>query len=138
MALIYLSDLAVQLLEEIREFSGDSPFLFPSSRTDRSIDPAAVTRALRRILGKDNEDRIEIEFFTVHDLRRTGATGAAKIGIPRFNIQRVLNHEEGDTADRYIKYGYFPEKKDALDRWGRKLEAIITGKAGKVIEMKQR
>jgi len=134
--MVYLSDLAVQLLEEIREFSGDSPFLFPSSRTARSIDPAAVTRALRRILDKDNENRIEIEFFTVHDLRRTGATGAAEIGVPRFNIQRVLNHEEGDTADRYIRYKYFPEKKDALERWGRKLEAIFTGQKAKVIELK--
>ena len=88
-------------------------------------------------MAEDNEDRIDVEYFTVHDLRRTGATGAAEIGVPRFNIQRVLNHEEGDTADRYIKYGYFPEKKDALVRWGRKLEAIITGKKAKVIALKK-
>lgn len=135
--MVPLSDLALELLEGIKELSGDSPFLFPSSRTGRSIDPAAVTRALRRVMDEEFEDRIEVEYFTLHDLRRTAATGMAEIGVSRFNIQRVLNHEEGDTADRYIKYQYFPEKKDALDRWGRKLEAIISGKPAKVIELKR-
>jgi len=88
-------------------------------------------------MDEEYEDRINLEYFILHDLRRTAATGMAEIGIPRFNIQRVLNHEEGDTADRYIKYQYFPEKKDALERWGRKLEAIISGEKAKVIELKR-
>ena len=135
--MVPLSDLAVGLLEKIKELSGNSPFLFPSSRTGRSIDPPAVTRALRWVLDEKYKDRIKVEYFTVHDLRRTAATGMAEIGISRFNIQRVLNHEEGDTADRYIKYQYFPEKKDALHRWGRKLEAIISGETAKVIELRK-
>jgi len=37
----------------------------------------------------------------------------------------------------YDKYDYLAEKKDALDRWGRKLESIITGRKAKVIELKK-
>jgi len=61
----------------------------------------------------------------------------ARIGVQRFNISRVLNHSEEGMTQIYDKYDYLPEKKDALDRWGRKLEQIITGKKAKVIELKK-
>lgn len=32
--------------------------------------------------------------FTGHDLRRTTATQMASMGIPRFTIQKILNHVE--------------------------------------------
>jgi len=134
---IPLSDLALKLLLEIKQLSGESPYLFPSNRTGRNIDPAAVTRSLRKALDQKNVNRINLDYFSLHDLRRSAATGMTEIGVPRFNVQRVLNHEEGDTADRYIRYEYFPEKKDALERWGRKLRSIIDGEpAGKIIEFK--
>ncbi len=123
-----LSDLALYLLEEIKELSGDSPYLFPSQRTERHIEPAAVTRALRKVIDEDKKDRIGVEHFTVHDLRRTATTGMASIGIPRLNISRVLNHDDESMTGIYDKYSYLAEKKDALEKWGRKLESIIKGK----------
>ncbi|MCB0386220.1 MAG: tyrosine-type recombinase/integrase, partial [Bdellovibrionales bacterium] len=111
--LVPLSELALEVLRQVKEISGDSPYLFPSPRTAISIDPALVTRALRRSLKKDKEGKIELEPFTVHDLRRTAATGMASAGVPRFNVSQVLNHETEGVTDVYDKHGYFQEKKDA-------------------------
>ncbi len=122
--LVSLSELAIELLQEIKKLSGQSGFLFPSPRTDYCIGPEVVTRGLRKALDANNENRIALEQFTVHDLRRTMATRMAEIGVSWFNIARVLNHEGEGVTDRYVKYQYFPEKKDALDRWGRKLVSI--------------
>jgi len=41
--------------------------------------------------------------FTVHDLRRTFATGASACGVPHELIKRLLNHKSGDvTTKHYI------------------------------------
>jgi len=133
--LVPLSDLSISLLRKIKELSGDSQFVFPSNRTGQHLTPASITGALRGVMDEEYEDRIDIEYCTVHDLRRSGATGMARIGVQRFNISRVLNHSEQGMTQIYDKYDYLPEKKDALDRWGRKLESIITGRKAKVIEL---
>jgi len=138
--LVPISDLALSLLDEIQQFSGDSPFLFPSNkRAGQHTAPATVTRALWQLMDEDNEDRIEVEYFTVHDLRRSALTAMTSIGVSEFNAGKVLNHAEvGVTGKIYNKYNYLPEKKDALGRWGAKLQSIIDGKPAKVISLKNR
>jgi integrase len=58
--------------------------------------------------------------WRVHDLRRTAASGMARIGIPPHVIEKVLNHRTGvisGVAAVYNRYGYIEEKRDALERW---------------------
>jgi integrase len=43
-----LSPLALELLQAAKNIAGDSPWLFPSPRTDRHITPEAIDHALRR------------------------------------------------------------------------------------------
>ena len=73
--------------------------------------------------------------FRAHDLRRTAATRMAEVGVPRDHIAKVLNHVEGGPAATrvYDRYDYDSEKRQALERWSRRLMAIIEGKGGKVI-----
>jgi integrase len=78
--------------------------------------------------------------FRAHDLRRTAATRMAEAGVPRDHIAKVLNHVEGGPAATrvYDRYGYDAEKRSALDRWARRLAAIIDGKTAKVTPIRQR
>ena len=136
--LVPLSDLAISLLIEIKELPGEDQFLFPSKKIGQHINPSGVTKALRKVMDEDSADRIDVEYFTAHDLRRSVTTGMTSIGVGLFIVGKVLNHaEQGVTGKVYDKYDYLKEKKDALDRWGRKLEAIITGKKAKVIALKK-
>ena len=56
----------------------------------------------------------------MHDIRRTVATGMAKLKIPPHIIEKVLNHSTGSlggVAGIYNKYEYLDEMREALSLW---------------------
>lgn len=66
--------------------------------------------------------------WTVHDIRRTVATGMAKLKIPPHIIEKVLNHSTGSlggVAGIYNKYEYLDEMREALSLWDIHLSKII-------------
>jgi integrase len=82
-----------------------------------------LARYLKRLgITKDNS-----EWFTPHDLRRTAATNMTRAGYNRLTVSKILNHVEGGVTAIYDRHSYDKEKRQALEAWGRKLEAIING-----------
>lgn len=64
--------------------------------------------------------RCSVKNWTLHDLRRSAASGMASIGIAPHVIEAVLNHVSGakaGVAGVYNRYDYRAEKADALARW---------------------
>lgn len=60
------------------------------------------------------------ENWRIHDLRRTVATGMARIGIQPHIIEAALNHVSGakaGVAGIYNRYSYFDEKAEAFVKW---------------------
>lgn len=119
-----LSDLAIELLNEVKKISSDSRWLFPSERTGVPIRGQSVDHALRRSM----ELFSGMEDFCVHDCRRTGATHMAGLRISGETLSRVLNHaKRGVTEQHYIKHSYDDEKRLALAAWANKLKEMIDG-----------
>ena len=119
-----LSSLTMTLLEKIKELSGESVWLFPSTRGDQHILPSAVTQALKGSL-----PTFKIDNFTPHDLRRTGNSQLAAIGVPKHIRQRLLNHADRSTeGEVYNRYEYWAEKVAALEAWSNLLNEIVSGK----------
>lgn len=117
-----LSDLAIELLREVKKINSDSHWLFPSERTDVPIRGQSVDHALRRSMDLFSG----IEEFCVHDCRRTAATHMAALRISGETLSRVLNHaKRGVTEQHYIKHSYDDEKRFALATWADKLKEII-------------
>ncbi|MCH8055958.1 MAG: site-specific integrase [Deltaproteobacteria bacterium] len=116
---IPLSPLANEL---IRKASGDD-YLFPSPRKNGPIGPDALTNAVTK-----NRHCFDTERFSTHDLRRTAATGMAQVGIPRFDIAKVLNHTDQEVTAIYDRWAYDAEKKKALLKWARRLQNILDEK----------
>jgi hypothetical protein len=52
-----------------------------------------------------------------------------RLSVPRFIIDRVLAHVDHSVGGIYDRWGYLEEKRDALDRWSRDLQRIVTGRA---------
>jgi len=132
-----LSPQAIALLDAAKEVSGESEYVFPSPKAGH-IAPSAVGKALRRHLKELKEPitRECTEWFTPHDLRRTAATKMTEAGINRLAVSKVLNHAESGVTAVYDRHSYDKEKRQALETWGRRLEAIIKGKEkGTVIPM---
>jgi integrase len=62
--------------------------------------------------------------WTLHDLRRTFATTAARLGIAPHVVEKCLNHSGGTirgVAAVYNRYAFDAEKRQALEVWARHL-----------------
>lgn len=96
------------------------------ARVEDPIEPNAVAQACRKAL------QILDEPWTPHDLRRTCATGMAKLGIPPHIIEAVLNHVSGfraGVAGTYNRFEYQAEKTAALDAWASHVADVIANRA---------
>lgn len=67
--------------------------------------------------------RTGVTGWTPHDLRRTCATGLARLGTRPEVIERVLNHAAPRIARTYLTYDYAREMREALERWGEHVKA---------------
>jgi hypothetical protein len=69
--------------------------------------------------------------WTLHDLRRTGGTLMQAMGVPLDVIDRCQNHKlPGPKVRRhYLHHDYASEKRDAWNRLGQHLEAMLATSA---------
>jgi integrase len=77
---------------------------------------------------------------TPHDLRRTFATTAARLGFPDALIHRVLNHTPGKLSRIYNQHKYEQESRKLMDAVAAKLLGIISGtdvEADNVVEFRK-
>lgn len=123
---IYLSDLAMEIPEEARVLAGDLSYVFPAGAGRQGhLGATAPDHALRRSI---KDKTLKIADCTRHDLRRTAATKMGEAGVSRFVLSKVLNHKDRTVTAIYDRHSYDKEKPQALETWGRKLQAIITGR----------
>jgi integrase len=80
-----------------------------------------------------------IEDWLLHDLRRTAATGMARLNITPHVVDKILNHVSGairGVAAIYNRYGYGDERKAALEAWGRYVESLVRRSAANVVALR--
>ena len=70
-------------------------------------------------------NRIGVDQFTPHDLRRTAATFLSQLGEHDEVIDAILNHAKKGIIATYNQNRYDKEKQTALESWERKLTAIV-------------
>ena len=118
-----LSQQALAILERRRE-SANGPWVFPSPTTDHAIEnPQKAAERLR--------ERSKVPDLRLHDFRRTAASLMTGMGISRLTVKKILNHAERDVTAIYDRHSYDPEKRTALEAWGRRLDAIVSAKPTK-------
>lgn len=115
-----LSKQALAVLAEAKVLNPDRAHVFPSPRGDKPMVPTAVGLAVRR-----TQERFEgVAPWTPHDLRRTAASHMTGMGIPRLVVAKLLNHTDRAITAVYDRHSYDREKREALEAWGRKVEAL--------------
>jgi integrase len=124
-----LSPAARDLLQQLQA-TASSPWVFPSPRlAQRPVKnvhkPAGQLEALSGVT------------FVPHDLRRTAASHMTSMGIPRLVVAKILNHSEPGVTRVYDRHSYDAEKRQALETWGRKVMALVTGETGTVIPLQR-
>lgn len=126
--IVPLSAAAITVIKTIPASDG-SPKLFPAMGNPEN-SPSGYSRALARFRRSLDETlkRENTERWTLHDIRRTVATGLQRLGV-RFEVtEAVLNHisgAKGGIAGVYQRHDWKSEKRSALDAWAKYLAKIM-------------
>ena len=135
---MHLSDATATVLRSLPRVNQRPVFTTTSeaavsgfSKAKRRLDTEMI-KARRREFGlpeADNDYRkaiklpagkplpIEIPEWNLHDLRRTAATGMARMSFPPHVVDKVLNHVSGTirgVAAVYNRFEYLDERRAAL------------------------
>lgn len=101
-----------------------SAYVFPAPRDHRQpIRPDAFPKPLR-----DAIPTLKVLPLTPHDLRRSFATGLARIGTPRLLISLALNHAITGVTGIYDRHSYQAELREWLGKWASHVDALVAQK----------
>ncbi len=114
-----LAPVALATVESLPRFGG--LLVFPA-RGNEAAPFSGWSKAKAQL------DRLAgLEGWTLHDLRRSMATGCASLGTPPHIVERILNHAGGTfagVAGVYNRFGYEIEMREALTAWEAQISAI--------------
>lgn len=123
-----LSPQAIEVLQKAKAVCEPSRYIFPAiGDATQPLRPDLLTRAVARLC-----ERHDVPRGSPHDFRRSGATTLTteRYGVRRFVVAKVLAHTPTDGASLitavYDRNDYLPEKRHALNLWGKHLEELIS------------
>jgi integrase len=117
-----LSGWAVEEFQALKRLADRSRWVLPTDDGKSAADPQLLTRGLARCLKRFKERKVDA--FNLHDLRRTCRTGLSRLKVEPHVAERVLNHVQPGVAGVYDKHAYMEEKRAALEKWAKHLEAL--------------
>lgn len=139
-----LSEAVRDVLDAVARIEGRPGFIFTTTGTTPVSGffkaRAHLAEAMEQIATKERGEAVEIPRWTFHDLRRTAATGMARIGIPVRVTEAVLNHVSGTgggIVGVYQRHDYADEKRQALEAWGRFVLSLVQGKVDNVVSIER-
>lgn len=117
--IVPLSTQAITLLQELKAYTGNGKYVFPSVRTSkRPMSENTVLGALRR-LGYTTDE------MTGHGFRSMASTLLNEQGWNRDAIERQLAHGERNNVRAAYNYAqYLPERHKMMQRWADYLEQL--------------
>jgi integrase len=142
-----LSHAAVAILDSVPRFADEVGYVFSTRGATHisgfSAGKAALDRAMLAIAReegchKKQEGAVVLPPWRLHDLRRTAASGMARLAVPLPVVEKVLNHSSGTFAGIvgvYQRHSFAEEKRKALNSWGSFLLALIADQP-KIVAMR--
>lgn len=118
-----LSDLALEVLQELKQYAKKSDFVFKARQKKNSPIPH-VSYAMKRV-----REISGVSDFRFHDMRRTAATNVVRVGYNRTIAGKIMNHKQlaGDNLITavYTRYEYMEEKREALQAWADHIKNLL-------------
>src|SRR3546814_5937242 len=132
-----LSPQAVAIIEATPRIKGTAGLIFTTNGetpvSGYSRAKANLDAAMPRIARKERKGAT-VPRWTIHDLRRTAASGMARLGQPVHVVEAALNHKSGPikgVAADYNRYSYADEKQTALEAWANCLDDLLADEPAK-------
>ena len=121
--IVPLSDQAMAVLASVPRWEGHEYMFGKTGKTGFSGWSKSKMRHERRInTAREKQGLENMPDWGLHDLRRTVASGMARLGVALPVIERVLNHQSGSFAGIvgvYQRHTFEDEMRVALERWGK-------------------
>lgn len=117
--IVPLSFQAIALIEQLRDYSGHTKYLFPSLRSDsRPMSDNTINAALRR-MGYSTSD------MTAHGFRSMASTSLHEQGWNPLAIERQLAHAEPNEVKAAYNYSkHLPERRKMMQAWADYLDIL--------------
>jgi integrase len=131
---IPLSDQTIYILTACPRI-GESDFVFTLTGRRSIQGHHLIKRRLDALMPPDTPP------WVLHDIRRTVASGMAKLGINLPVIEKLLNHVSGSFASIvgvYQRHSFSDEKRAAMTAWSRFVEQLAIGEMGNVVQLRER
>ncbi|WP_333721978.1 tyrosine-type recombinase/integrase [Agrobacterium tumefaciens] len=100
------------------------------SKAKKAVDKAMIEILREAAIEEGNDpEKVRLEPWTFHDIRRTVASGMARLNVAVHVVEAILNHKSGSirgVAAVYNRYDYADEKREALMAWSNYLERITS------------
>ena len=136
---IFLSSFALARFTDLRRIAQSATWCFPDKTGTTFVCTKSATKQIRdrQLTARGRKPMINRTKladallllngdWVPHDLRRTGATFMQSLKVAPAIIERVLNHVEPSKLVRtYQTYDYAEEKRDAWNRLGAFLDALL-------------
>ncbi|WP_052699129.1 site-specific integrase [Hyphomicrobium sp. 99] len=129
--LVHLSGWAVNLFHSMADKAGTTYCFTTKKVGDREFPISGFSKAKAAIDAKIKKlnGGNPIPPWRVHDLRRTGATGLAGLGIAPHITERILNHISGPAVGGltgiYQRFEFVDERREALRRWANHINDLL-------------
>ena len=121
--IVPLSNSLIELLEDIKLYAGDSPYLFPSTKSKTTpLSDGALLGAIRRMGYTKNE-------FTPHGFRAMFSTIAHEKSNFKYDvIETQLAHSVGNSVSQaYNRAKYLDERVELMEWWSNYLDEVKNG-----------
>jgi integrase len=128
-----LSPLAISILKAVPRIAG--PYVFTTNGETAS---SGFSVAKRRF---DTRLPADMAPWRWHDLRRTLASGMARLGVNLPTIEKILNHVSGSfggIVSVYQHHDFADEKRRALDLWSDHVAALVANNKTAVVTLRGR
>jgi integrase len=106
-----------------------SPYVIPNDIGDGPLSPSLVSKSWEHIRKGSG-----VSDLRVHDLRHAFATRGAGLGASAVILRDALGHKSLAMTGRYVSRQE-TSVRDLAERIGAQIEAVRTGKAGRVIKL---
>lgn len=118
-----LGEQTARLLSSLPRFEG-IPYVFPAARTCSKT--TTVFNGWSKPKAKFDKE-CGVTDWTLHDIRRSVASGLQRLGVRLEVTERLLNHVSGTQAGIvgvYQKYSFIPEMRAAVVQWEQYLSTL--------------
>lgn len=131
--IVPLAKQVVAILREIHPLTGNTPYVFPSTRTNaRPISDMTMNAAMRR-MGIDTRTEI-----TGHGFRAMARTILDEVlGVRPDFIEHQLAHAVRDPLGRaYNRTAHLSERKKMMQSWADYLDRLASGEEDKIVPIR--